>query len=1213
MTGTPQRPKVFQKFPRGFALVACLLMMTLMMVMALGLMSLSAIELRRSQRDELAAVARANARIALMEAIGQLQKTLGPDQRVSATAEILGETVAHPHWTGVWRTTDKDGKAWLRRDDLDGGLRDLRAERDLDPAAEAMGWLVSGGAAPDAPLGGERVRLIGAATGGEASPGVEVPLLRTVDTAGKATGHHAWWTGDLGVRANIATTDPRAQVAANPADPGDGGMFRVMSSQAADLAMMEGGVALADGESERLATSGTAGLTAAGPAWSEEHLFDFTVHSSGVLADVAKGGLKQDLTAYLASSGSVPGRGPRQGLEDDESLVGDVLETAAAGGTSRHRMAGPRFGLLRDWARSTVPFSGGRAAAKLTEFDNSSRSASRTRALANEQAVKLKGNRVAGLQPILVEATNYSHLSTYPVTDAARPEWQLRFHHYPRVVMWNPYNVELEADRSLVMMQGNGRQEMWTESITYTNGAPSGRRNSQWLSFEGGRSTSIIPQGPGGYFDATGYKDPYIGSYYFSIPKTRFGPGECLVFSPAKSAEYDAQSLYRSGPYNLANNELSCEVAPDPARSYYVSGSDIGGGIPYQPISFWYAPTPAWSNGGRNGVENQGDDTRAVLKHVGNASTITFEAFDALPQLSVLSASLQFGAGLEPRIAWSNYERMPIQLLDARTPRATQVPNVRTREGIRLRWFREHPSNVLGSGALSATPHFEEALMANWNPRASFIIRSPWDNIAGSLPASGTAGGPWFFGAYTRDLFDQAVSWDEQAPVRRDGRYHGNPFGTPQEGADRYVLFDVPRHETGVVSLGQFQHAKLSELVWHPSYAVGNSLADPRLGSGGNRGLNRTAAKTLRSGSAKFGGFHQDELGWSSDTQRSATSSDWALTARSILSEVPNFDNLVYDLSFEANRTLWDRFFLSSGTSADKRRLLEDPAKNPLPNGRLRLADATRASASEERLNDFHQAAYQLMVDGAFNVNSTRVEAWKALLGSTRLAGFGDGEGVPFPRVLAPPGPAWKSGDEPDSSAAWSGYRELSEEEIGRLAEAIVAEVKLRGPFLSMSDFVNRRLAEDETGRMGALQAAIERAGLNAGHNAAFPLDNRASLPNYRHPDNIADPTRMEQMVKPASQAWGAPSFLTQADVLQILGPALSARSDSFVVRAYGDAVDAGGEVQARAWCEATVQRTPEPLDPDASGLDPRAAGLPGDFGRRFVITSFRWLRPGEI
>jgi hypothetical protein len=36
-------------------------------------------------------------------------------------------------------------------------------------------------------------------------------------------------------------------------------------------------------------------------------------------------------------------------------------------------------------------------------------------------------------------------------------------------------------------------------------------------------------------------------------------------------------------------------------------------------------------------------------------------------------------------------------------------------------------------------------------------------------------------------------------------------------------------------------------------------------------------------------------------------------------------------------------------------------------------------------------------------------------------------------------------------------------------------------------------------------------------------------------------------------------------------------------------------------------------LDPDESGINPRLAGAEGDFGRRFVITSFRWLTPAEI
>jgi hypothetical protein len=325
---------------------------------------------------------------------------------------------------------------------------------------------------------------------------------------------------------------------------------------------------------------------------------------------------------------------------------------------------------------------------------------------------------------------------------------------------------------------------------------------------------------------------------------------------------------------------------------------------------------------------------------------------------------------------------------------------------------------------------------------------------------------------------------------------------------------------------------------------------------------------------------------------------------------VPKTDNLVYDLSFEANQTLWDRYFLSSGTRQEKAGFLSDPESNPLPDARMKLA---RPGVGINQLADFHQAASVLLVDGAFNVNSTRVEAWKALLGSTRLSGYSDGTNVPFPRVLDSPGPAWQNGYAADGDYVWAGHRELTPAEIQKLATAIVEEVKLRGPFISLADFVNRRLVEDETGRMGPLQAAIEKAGLNSGLASAFPLDNRKSLPDYKHPDNIADATRMEQMLKPASKAWGAPAWLTQADILQPLGPLLSARSDTFVIRAYGDATDASGKVTATAWCEAVVQRMPEPINPDPSGINPRLNGAVRDFGRRFIITSFRWLRPQEI
>lgn len=1173
-------------------MIVCVLLMALLVLVALSFLTLANIELRNSGIRQAEVLARANAKLALMQAIGQLQKTLGPDQRVSATAEILDQGGRNPHWTGVWRTTQENGESFMVRDDLAGGLRDLRWEKKIRPADQVMEWLVSGEGDPSTPGGNaETVTLFQT----DQQPVVTVPKVRLADSSGRTSGHLGWWTGDLGVRANLQTRDPRAGLLAIQQNPASGGFFRVMASQAADMKMMDGGIDLKDSARQKMASAGTVDLAGVDREWGRQHAFDFTTDSDGVLVDVAKGGLKQDLTAYFQAGPARP-FGELAGLEDDDTLVG-------SGPSSRHRLSGPRFGLLRDWALLGVPFSGRNVEGRLSEMDPSAGAASRAKALANEQPVKLAGNQRAGLQPILVEATNYTQMSCYMDRTSPLQTFQLRQLMYPRVVLWNPYNAQITFQKSIVMMQGNGRQEMWTRN-RHPN-VPVGWFNTsvaQWLNFEGGRNTQFL--GPGGILASEGYNDPYMGSYYFSIPETTFGPGECLVFSPPRAAEYDGLSPYRPGEYNLSANGLSCEVAPDPGRSYYVSATDIGGGMDFQPLEFWYAPTPYWSSGGRLGVENQSDDTRVILKEIGNRSRITFEEFDALPQLAVVSASLQYGAGREPRIQWAQAERMPIQLLSKTAPTPTVIPNVRTREGIRLRWFLEHPSNV-GAGALGNTAHFDEALLANWNPRASFVMRSPWENIGG--------GGPWFFGAYTRDLFDQAVSWDEQMPVPRGGRYHGNPFGPPQEGAGKYVLFDVPRRETGLVSLGQLQHAKLSELIWHPSYAIGNSLADPRLGNGGFSGLNRTAAVSSDPESAGLGGFGSSELGWSDDAQRSGSKEEWAATARSILGEVPERDNLVYDLSFEANHHLWDRFFLSSGGAAEKRKFVEDPNRNPLPNGRMRLVPGGGKNNLLDEVTDFHHAASRLMVSGAFNVNSTRVEAWKAVLGSTRLAGFGDGNGVPFPRVLAPEEGSWREGDSPASDAVWAGYRELDEVEVTRLATAIVAEVKKRGPFLSLADFVNRRLAEDETGRMGALQAAIEKAGLNSTLVSGFPLDNRDSLPDYKHPDHLPDATRMEQTLKPDSKAWGAPAYLTQADLLQVLGPALTARSDSFVIRAYGDQVAPDGKVLARAWCEAVIQRTPEPLEPDATGLNSARAGQADDFGRRFIIESFRWLSPEEI
>ena len=91
---------------RGFALIATISVMVLLVLVALAMLTLGTVELRSMRSDSAQAEARANARMALMLAIGELQKEMGPDQRISARAGVFDadsestaiDGVSHPHW-----------------------------------------------------------------------------------------------------------------------------------------------------------------------------------------------------------------------------------------------------------------------------------------------------------------------------------------------------------------------------------------------------------------------------------------------------------------------------------------------------------------------------------------------------------------------------------------------------------------------------------------------------------------------------------------------------------------------------------------------------------------------------------------------------------------------------------------------------------------------------------------------------------------------------------------------------------------------------------------------------------------------------------------------------------------------------------------------------------------------------------------------------------
>ena len=359
------------------------------------------------------------------------------------------------------------------------------------------------------------------------------------------------------------------------------------------------------------------------------------------------------------------------------------------------------------------------------------------------------------------------------------------------------------------------------------------------------------------------------------------------------------------------------------------------------------------------------------------------------------------------------------------------------------------------------------------------------------------------------------------------------------------------------------------------------------------------------------------------------------------------------DHSYLANKALWDEFFFSSITPQPdsvevfdgKERSAKQVAgefffgqpSKPLPNRRI---VAYKGDLDEKGLDDLFgksgdfsdgladRIAGHLMVEGPFNVNSTSVEAWKVLLSSLKgkpvayldkdkslTAGVALDEktptGTPVGSFNLPNGEPSGSPGDPSDEAQWLGSRNLTDTEIGELAEAIVRQVKRRGPFLSLSEFVNRRLdsANPALSVKGALQAALDDDSVSI--NAAFRTPAREFSAAEKAGMNPVFPEALDGPV-----AYGSSAYVDQADVLRNFAAQLTPRGDTFVIRTYGDSLDRQGNVLARAWCEAIVQRVPDYVDStDESHLKQSALQSTANktYGRKFEIVSFRWLGKSEV
>jgi Tfp pilus assembly protein PilX len=322
---------------------------------------------------------------------------------------------------------------------------------------------------------------------------------------------------------------------------------------------------------------------------------------------------------------------------------------------------------------------------------------------------------------------------------------------------------------------------------------------------------------------------------------------------------------------------------------------------------------------------------------------------------------------------------------------------------------------------------------------------------------------------------------------------------------------------------------------------------------------------------------------------------------------------------------LFDRFFFSGLTTA------VTPADGPdmvLPNSLLRVLpwqDGKVTTAAELKASPEAASSRYLLQRGAFNVNSQSSAAWASVLTSLR---YSAGRTFRY-RVLDPKtgtavadswqnlGPAGAAffrfpqtaqetfqADDDYRQSTFSGLdgpvtnvplyrrglRVLSAQQVWDLADKIVQWNRVKrgtGPFRNIREFLAPSPAFAANAG-GPPRSLLEAAIADAGLNTASVLSIAGLEPEF-------------------SSQW-----LTPADIMNALAPVLFARSDTFVIRAYGDVVNpTTGRVEARAWCQARVQRTPEPFSLGEGGADIRLA--PGPYGRKMKLVFLRWLQSTDL
>lgn len=1036
-----------------------------------------------------------------------------------------------------------------------------------DTAPLPLRWLVSGDEPdPDTELVDmQSVSLVSDRGSGAVRAG-----LVSIET-GADSGRYGWWVGDEGVKAKFVTTDPYPALldaAANNAERDSLRFARWRSSQGMSLNAVrnlggaleaEDEVALRDGVADdNLPLLLQDSLTAT--AW-KRHFHDFTAWSRGLLTDTRRGGLRYDLTQAFESDAVFN----RDFLANDQrgrfGLLADIVD--------------PRTGLLDE--AGSLPTNAQMASANTWAYKGPNFGVLKDYYRLYDLLGASPLSALPSLEPRLADTAGYEGPWPSPYRSVDGTNVQDAFHTNNPLMVSLAY-VQMGFGVSLYHAgtgpAGEAVYKIQLESkpvIAFYNPHNVTLRNVR-LRFRWAlnpRLTLRLWESAAGSPTAAQTITFRLHEFFprADITNDDDGRSEGYIFLVAGGEEEDSFDFLpgETRYFSLADKQINYHAG--------ISGSsftpfDMEAEYDEQGRVFMRLDNVhVASQRGESTVANPRADTTG---HFGlttaerEALTVTVPAgYDAAQTAAYLqgrnvSLSLEL---LDPGRIWLLHARGTsyVETLDMLGNWLHVKPPVQSPPAFNLLDAMAAPTLVTFGYGLSGVSETEQAVRvlvdANVRP---LVYNTEYEVFFGNQ------------GLDSSTLMRGGMLSDPAPPLSGD-RNQGSWVSTT--GA-QLPLFEVPA--APLQSLASFQHAYLSRYNHEPSYAFANSFASVR--------IPRTEY---------FKPAYAGRAAW-----------------------------VNYDISFVMNEALWDGYFFSTlpyntlrktgNTAFDAEIGKVTAGGSVLPNSRMQLGRFGEDLA--ERLRDFsgsegglsgYRPASVLEVDGALNVNSDSAEAWAALLKTLR-----DGH-VPV-RDPATGSLSWLSGQSnafarssvaaAGSADFWKGFRSLTDAQVESLASAIVAQNRKRGPYLSLASFVNRKLADSDEGLMGALQAAIQATDINATAatvSGANPV-NMATTSTHLH-DNSTGP-----------QATGFPGFLTQADLLQVIGPALSARSDTFRIRAYGEVSDRNsGSATAKAWCEAIVTRVVEPVA--GSGGFGETVNPTSPMGRRFHIIAFRWLNESEL